>query len=98
MTTDTLHCADCGKSILQGWQLEDGRTVCHQCCVADTGRIVNRYRMRGIAMNVTVGILLALFLCGAVMASLELWKFKPILIVYPVTAFLHFARAILKAK
>jgi len=36
------RCADCGGAIGQdagpadGWQLEDGRTVCHGCCVADT--------------------------------------------------------------
>mgnify|MGYP003422169443 CR=1 len=39
-------CADCGKPVGQdhgppnGWQLEDGRTVCHACCVADTRQIV----------------------------------------------------------
>lgn len=37
-----LKCADCRSVIGQdvgpkdGWQLEDGRTVCHSCCVADT--------------------------------------------------------------
>ena len=36
------RCADCDGPIgedngpLDGWQLEDGRTVCHACCVADT--------------------------------------------------------------
>lgn len=40
-------CADCGAPIGQdkgppdGWQLEDGRTVCHACCVVDTRRIVD---------------------------------------------------------
>lgn len=35
------RCADCGGPIGEdngppdGWQLEDGRTVCHACCVAD---------------------------------------------------------------
>ena len=35
-------CADCGGVVGQdhgppdGWQLEDGRTVCHTCCVKDT--------------------------------------------------------------
>jgi len=35
-------CADCGGAIGQdsgpadGWQLEDGRTVCQRCCVIDT--------------------------------------------------------------
>lgn len=43
-------CADCGHEIgkdcgpKDGWQLEDGRTVCHACCVADTRSLV----MRGI--------------------------------------------------
>ena len=35
-------CDDCGKALgsdkgpPEGWQLEDGRTVCHACCAADT--------------------------------------------------------------
>ena len=35
------HCADCGTRIGQddgppdGWQLEDGRTVCQVCCAID---------------------------------------------------------------
>ena len=39
---DESRCADCGAQIGQdegppdGWQLEDGRTVCHACCVKDT--------------------------------------------------------------
>ncbi len=39
-------CADCGgpigqdKGPLDGWQLEDGRTVCDACCVADLKRTV----------------------------------------------------------
>lgn len=42
------NCADCGTEIgydkgpIDGWQLEDGRTVCNACCVADTKRIVNQ--------------------------------------------------------
>ena len=42
------RCADCGGPIGQdagpkdGWQLEDGRTVCHQCCAADTLRQIVR--------------------------------------------------------
>lgn len=42
------RCADCGDQIgndsgpKDGWQLEDGRTVCHACCVADTKRFVGR--------------------------------------------------------
>lgn len=40
------RCADCGTPIgldrgpPDGWQLEDGRTVCHECCVADTLRCI----------------------------------------------------------
>ena len=39
-------CADCGGEIgndkgpPDGWQLEDGRTVCHNCCVRDTKQLV----------------------------------------------------------
>lgn len=42
------RCADCGCRIGQdkgppdGWQLEDGRTVCHACCAADMKLIVGR--------------------------------------------------------
>jgi hypothetical protein len=42
---DVGWCADCGGRIGQdngpsdGWQLEDGRTVCHACCGADTKRV-----------------------------------------------------------
>jgi hypothetical protein len=42
-------CADCKDPIGQdegppdGWQLEDGRTVCHVCCVKDTRRLVDGY-------------------------------------------------------
>ena len=46
-----LFCADCGTEILNpvrgpkdGWQFEDGRTVCHDCCVVDFGIIVNKVR------------------------------------------------------
>jgi hypothetical protein len=41
-------CADCGSPIGQdkgppdGWQLEDGRTVCQTCCVKDTKAMVQR--------------------------------------------------------
>jgi len=40
------RCADCKAAIgkdagpKDGWQLEDGRTVCHACCVADTKRLL----------------------------------------------------------
>lgn len=48
---DLPSCADCGgevgndKGPPDGWQLEDGRTVCHACCVKDTKKQVmgNRY-------------------------------------------------------
>ncbi len=38
-------CDDCGVPIGQdngppdGWQLEDGRTVCHKCCCHDTRKV-----------------------------------------------------------
>ena len=38
-------CADCGARIgddsgpLDGWQLDDGRTVCNACCLLDLKRI-----------------------------------------------------------
>jgi hypothetical protein len=31
-----------GSGPSDGWQLEDGRTVCQACCVADVKKIVNR--------------------------------------------------------
>ena len=40
-----MNCADCNGPIGQdngpwdGWQLEDGRTVCRACCVADTRKV-----------------------------------------------------------
>lgn len=42
------RCADCGGLIGRdggpgdGWQLEDGRTVCNACCVLDTELSVAR--------------------------------------------------------
>lgn len=39
-------CADCGARIgadsghPDGWQLDDGRTVCHACCLLDFKRIL----------------------------------------------------------
>jgi len=44
----TKRCADCDGPIGQdkgppdGWQLEDGRTVCHACCVADFRKILDK--------------------------------------------------------
>lgn len=43
-----VNCANCGAPIghddgpPDGWQLEDGRTVCQKCCVLDTRRIVGK--------------------------------------------------------
>jgi hypothetical protein len=44
MNQPQIKCADCGKPIGEtgppdGWQMEDGRTVCQSCCVADLKRI-----------------------------------------------------------
>ena len=45
-----MSCADCNGPIGQddgppdGWQLEDGRTVCHACCVVDTNRVFEQMR------------------------------------------------------
>jgi hypothetical protein len=39
--THPITCSDCGAPAggppgpPTGWQLEDGRTVCHDCCVLD---------------------------------------------------------------
>lgn len=44
----TQRCADCGGSFGQdngppdGWQLEDGRTVCHACCRIDFRRHIDQ--------------------------------------------------------
>lgn len=44
------HCADCGGLIgndrgpPDGWQLEDGRTVCHRCCAEDTKKTIAQLR------------------------------------------------------
>lgn len=43
-----LKCTDCGCAIGKdsgppdGWQLEDGRTVCQRCCIADLRRVVDQ--------------------------------------------------------
>ena len=43
-----VQCAYCGGPIGQingppdGWQLEDGLTVCHKCCVEDTKRELSK--------------------------------------------------------
>ena len=45
-----VACADCGGPIGQdagpkdGWQLEDGRTVCQRCCSQDLIRFADRLR------------------------------------------------------
>ena len=41
------RCADCGGPIgktgpKDGWQLDDGRTVCQPCCVRDLQRIAKK--------------------------------------------------------
>lgn len=47
-SSSDLLCADCGCEIGRdegppdGWQLEDGRTVCHRCCVVDFGKVVDK--------------------------------------------------------
>ena len=52
-----LLCADCGEKIGQdkgpddGWQLQDGRTVCHACCVADFGIFVDKVIDTGRKLN-----------------------------------------------
>ena len=46
------RCADCGVAIggdngpPDGWQLEDGRTVCRACCVADIRAALNNWRLK----------------------------------------------------
>lgn len=45
------YCADCGMSPYgppgppDGWQLEDGRTVCHACCAKDTRQFLDAIAM-----------------------------------------------------
>lgn len=56
------NCADCGGPIGEdrgppdGWQLEDGRTVCHACCMKDTGRIVDAVLACGVADRKARGV------------------------------------------
>ena len=48
--TTAVACADCREPIGQddgpkdGWQLEDGRTVCQKCCGQDLIRFADRLR------------------------------------------------------
>lgn len=38
-----IECDDCGLWMSRNamrWELEDGRTVCHRCCVADTSKLL----------------------------------------------------------
>lgn len=43
-----IRCDKCGGPLyvgrgpVNGWQLEDGRTVCHRCCVADLAKQIER--------------------------------------------------------
>jgi hypothetical protein len=45
-----VHCADCDMPIghdegpSDGWQLEDGRTVCHACAAKDLRRVAKDTR------------------------------------------------------
>ena len=47
-------CADCGGIVGQdsgppdGWQLEDGRTVCQACCVADMKTMIRRQHPKSL--------------------------------------------------
>lgn len=36
-----MKCADCdGEIVGEPWELEDGRTVCHPCCVRDLRKLI----------------------------------------------------------
>ena len=42
-----IECDDCGLWMSRNamrWELEDGRTVCHRCCVADTSKLCREVR------------------------------------------------------
>ncbi len=51
-------CADCGGTVGQdrgpkdGWQLEDGRTVCHACCVENTRKVFSYIERSAYACKV----------------------------------------------
>ena len=51
------RCADCSAEVgsdsgpPDGWQLEDGRTVCNSCCIIDTKRFAKI--LSGISHNGT---------------------------------------------
>jgi len=50
-------CDDCGDEIglyhgpNEGWELEDGRTVCHDCCVSDTRAKATAVIFAGLAQE-----------------------------------------------
>jgi hypothetical protein len=47
-------CEDCGGHVgldrgpPDGWQLEDGRTVCHSCCLNDFGKLIDKINNKTI--------------------------------------------------
>lgn len=51
-TSTALLCDDCGFEIgddspVDGWEMEDGRVICHSCCCSDFSVLVDR----AIALN-----------------------------------------------
>lgn len=52
-TRGDSRCDDCqgpifnGEGPPDGWQLEDGRSICHECCGADLHRMAGRIRGSG---------------------------------------------------
>lgn len=54
---ENLVCSDCSRPVNhcsgpeEGWELEDGRLVCHDCCVADTQKIVATVINKSIGRN-----------------------------------------------
>lgn len=52
------YCDDCkgpifnGDGPLDGWQLEDGRNVCHDCCVEDMRRKVQQLSANPITPSI----------------------------------------------
>jgi hypothetical protein len=58
----TPRCADCNFPIgydngpVDGWQLEDGRTVCQRCCVADTVQSIQVGPQRAATASLRIGV------------------------------------------